>query len=263
MKSILVPTDFSDTASNAVRYAAAFCKDYDLELNLLHVMHVPAVDANAPITLAETMMDNERKSTTEKLQKIAAQLVEQYGVAVNLHADFGLGSEVIIEKSEDLGVDIIVMGTSGESGFIRSLLGSVTESVVGWSKIPVFAVPKESSYTGFSVAVFGNDYKEDVSKEMKNTYEMVKKYGARLDVVSVEPGREHYIQEIICEEGGIREVSVWAKTVQAGLQTYMDKEKASLLVLKHHSRNFIQELFQTSTTKELLKECTIPLYIYN
>lgn len=263
MKSILVPTDFSDTASNAVRYAAAFCKDHDLELNLLNVMHVPAVDANAPITLAETMMDNERKFTTEKLQKVSAQLVEQYGIAVNLHADFGLGSDIIVEKSEELGVDLIVMGTSGESGFIRSLLGSVTESVVGWSKVPVLAVPKEATYSGFKVAVFGNDHKENVAEEMKNTYQIVKKYGARLDVVSVEPGREHYIQEIICEEGGIREVSVWAKTVEAGLQTYMDKEKASLLVLKHHSRNFIQELFQKSTTKELLKGCTIPLYIYN
>jgi nucleotide-binding universal stress UspA family protein len=123
-------------------------------------------------------------------------------------------------------------------------------------------VPKEASYAGFKVAVFGNDYKEDVSKEMKNTYTLVSKYNARLDVVSVEPGRENYTQEVICEEGGIREVSVWAETVAEGLQTYMNNEKASLLVLKHHSRNFIQELFQKSTTKELLKESTIPLYIY-
>lgn len=263
MKSILVPTDFSDAAANAVRYAAALCKDYDLELNLLHVMHVPAVDAHAPITLADTMMDTKRKTTADKLQKIATQLAEQYSIVVHTSADFGLGSDVIIAKSEELAVDTVVMGTSGESGFIRSLLGSVTEAVVGWSKIPVLAVPKEASYAGFKVAVLGNDHKEDVAEEMKNTYQLVEKYGARLDVVSVEPGREHYIQEIICEEGGIREVSVWAKTVEAGLQTYMDKEKASLLVLKHHSRNFIQELFQKSTTKELLKESTIPLYIYN
>lgn len=263
MKSILVPTDFSDTASNAVNYAAAFCKDYNLELNLLNVMHVPYVDANAPITLADTMMDNERKSTTEKLQRVSARLVQDYGIAVSLHADFGLGSELIIEKSEELGVDIIAMGTSGESGFVRSLLGSVTEAVVGWAKIPVLAIPKDAKYTGFKVAVLGKDYQENLRKEMVETYRLLQKEDGRLDVVSVEPSGEDYTQEIIVEEGGIREVSVWAKSVAKGLQTYLDTENADLLVLKHHSRNFIQELFQKSTTKELLKESSIPLYIYN
>jgi nucleotide-binding universal stress UspA family protein len=263
MKSIIVPTDFSDTANNAVQYAAALCKDYNLELHLLHAIHIPAIDVNAPISLADTLMDNERKSTTEKLQKVSNQLVEHYGIAVSIHSDFGLGSDIVIDKSVKIGADMIVMGTSGESGFIRGLLGSVTAGVVGKSEIPVLAIPNEAVYAGFKVAVLGKDNKESIRKEMVETYQLIKKHGGRLDVVSVEPGADSYTQEVICEEGGIREVSVWDKSIEVGLQNYMDKEDASLLVLKHHSRNIIQELFQKSTTKELLKECTIPLYVYN
>ncbi len=263
IKSILVPTDFSDTATNAVHYAAAWGKDHNLKLHLLHAMHVPLIDANAPITLADTMMKTERSKTTVQLKQLAAKLVERYGVQVSIHADFGLGSDSIIEKSTELDVDTVVMGTSGQSGFMQALLGSVTAAVVGSTLVPILAVPKDAVYRGFNVAVFGNDKVEPLVKELEKTYKLLRKHEARLDVVSVEQGRDEYAQKIICEEGGIREVSVWASTVAEGLKIYINNEDASLLILKHRDRNFIKELFHKSTTKELLKESSIPLYIYN
>lgn len=263
IKSILLPTDFSDTATNAAHYGAAWCKDHNLKLNLLHAMHVPLIDANAPITLAETMMKTERTKTTIQLKELAAKLVERYGVQVSIHADFGLGSDSILEKSMELGVDTVVMGTSGQSGFMQALLGSVTAAVVGRSLVPVLAVPKDAVYRGFNVAVFGNDNGEPVVKELKKTYTLLQKHDARLDVVSVHQGRDEYAQKIVCEEGGIREVSVWASTAAEGLKTYINNEDASLLILKHRDRNFIKDLFHKSTTKELLKESSIPMYIYN
>ncbi|HAV25095.1 MAG TPA: hypothetical protein DCX01_02860 [Bacteroidetes bacterium] len=262
MKSILVPTDFSDTASNAADYAAAFCKEHGLQMYVMHAMHVPLVDANAPITLAETMMDNERKFTQIKLDKLAEELTEKYGINIKTESDFGLGSDVIIETAETLNAEAIVMGTSGESGLLASLLGSVTAAVAKRSDVPVIAVPKNAKYRAFKNVVFGNDNKEPIAKELATIHEFFKGSKTKLHIVSVQGRKGDYVQEVICDEGGVKEVAVWDSSVEEGLTEYLDKENADILAIKQHTRGFIEELFHKSTTKELLKDCSIPLFIF-
>ncbi|MGB0851358.1 MAG: universal stress protein [Bacteroidia bacterium] len=263
MKSILVPTDFSDTATNAVLYAAQFCKDYGVSLHILNVMHVPAVDANAQMELANTLLDNTKSATEVKLQKVSDKVVQSSGIIPEMHSHFGLGSDVIIEQAMELGVDFVMMGTSGESGFIRSLLGSVTLAVSRNSEVPVIAIPQNAQYNGLDIIVYGNDHKEKIEEKLDLLAPFTRVANARIDMISVEPEAEAYAVEVVFEEPKLKEVSIWDKTVSEGVQKYLEKENANLLVLKHHERSFIQELFQKSTTKELLKECSIPVLILN
>lgn len=263
MKSILVPTDFSDTAMNAVLYASQFCKDYGVSLHILNVMHVPVVDANAQMDLANTLLDNTRSATEVKLQKVSDAVVQNSGVIPQLHCHFGLGSDVIIGQAIDLGVDFVMMGTSGESGFMRSLLGSVTLAVSRNGEVPVIAVPQNAKYNGLETIVYGNDHKEKIESKLEMLAPFTKHSNARIDLISVEPEAEAYTQEVVFEEPKLKEVSIWDSTVTEGVKKYLKNEGASLLVLKHHERNFVQELFQKSTTKELLMECSIPVLILN
>jgi nucleotide-binding universal stress UspA family protein len=154
------------------------------------------------------------------------------------------------------------MGTSGESGLLASLLGSVTAAVAKRSENPVIAVPKNASYVSFTNVVFGNDYKEPIAKELAVIHEFFNGSKTKLHIVSVQGGKDEYVQEVICDEGGVREVAVWSTNATEGLQQYLEKENADILAIKHHSRGFIEELFHKSTTKELLKDCSIPLFIF-
>lgn len=261
MKLILVPTDFSDTATNAVHYAAAFCKDHNLQMHVLNAMHIPPVDVNAPITLAQTMMDNERKFTKEKLDKLSAELKEKYQISIETESDFGLGSDVILSAVESLDADAVIMGTSGESGLLASLLGSVTASVAKRAEVPVIAVPQNTVYRTFKNVVFGNDHKEPIENELATIHKFFKGSKTKLHIVSVQESKEGFVQEVICDEGGVKEVVLWANSVKDGFKQYLDNENAEILAVKHHSRGFIEDLFHKSTTQELLKDCSIPLFI--
>ena len=263
MKSILVPTDFSPVSLNALHYAAAFCAEQDYKLYILNVMHVPAIDANAGIELSETLMQNERSKTEKKMKLIQDELAQQSSIQTETRCLFGLGSDVIVEQAQELDIDYIFMGTSGESGMLSTLLGSVTLSVSRKSKVPVLAIPENAQFKGFNYIVFGNDHKEKLESNIDAISNLNKGLDTKVAIVSVEPGSEEYSEEVIFDKANFKEVSIWSKSVSSGIQEYLETEEADMLVLKHHERNFIQELFQKSTTKELLMECTVPLLILN
>lgn len=262
MKSILVPTDFSDHAWSAVNYAAALAKNLKLEMHLVHAIHIPAADANSPIVLYEVLMDNAKSFADQKLANIAEKIHRNFGINVLTRSDFGMAADYIITESETLQVDMIVMGTSGASGFIDSLLGSVTSAVIKRGKKPVLAIPVEAGFEKVSVIALANDYKESMTFEMSFIYELAKQYNARLDIISVEPEGTTYSQEVILNEEKIRQVSIWSPSIYEGILAYLEREGVNLLVLKHHDRNFFQDLVHKSTTKEILRKSSIPLLIF-
>jgi nucleotide-binding universal stress UspA family protein len=161
-----------------------------------------------------------------------------------------------------MNADAVIMGTSGESGLLASLLGSVTAAVATRSEIPVIAVPQNTVYRSFKNVVFGNDHKEPISKELATIHKFFNGSQTKLHIVSVQADKEKYVQEVVCEEGGVKEVAIWASSVNEGLKEYLEKENADILAVKHHTRGFIADLFHKSTTKELLKDCSIPLFIF-
>lgn len=263
MKKVLVPTDFSKNAKNAEHFAAALSRDYNVQIYLLHVMHVPILDVNAPITLADTLMDNERKSTEEQLRKSADTLKEEYSVDVITKSQFGLGSDVISEMAAELDVDFILMGTSGESNLMTSLFGSVSSAVIKNSNIPVLAIPQNAQYSKINLTVFGNDYQDDISSELSFIRSIGNNFSSKIDHISVETRHGNYAKEIIYDNDEGREVSIWSDSVLEGILTYVKEVDADLIALKHHQRGFIQELFQPSTTMDMLKQSSAPLLIFN
>jgi hypothetical protein len=60
MNKILVPTDFSEPAFNAVKYAHSMCEDLGLSMQLIHIMHVPAVDLTGSVTVLADLMASQQ-----------------------------------------------------------------------------------------------------------------------------------------------------------------------------------------------------------
>jgi nucleotide-binding universal stress UspA family protein len=140
---ILVPTDFSDPADVALRYAIGFADAFGAQLHLLHVIEpwvaqqfaaslalVPAFDveaearARAETELGQVLTRDERERYTARLAiKTGAPFAEIVGYA----------------RRED--IDLIVMGTHGRGTLSHLLIGSVAENVVRKAPCPVLTVP--------------------------------------------------------------------------------------------------------------------------
>jgi nucleotide-binding universal stress UspA family protein len=138
---ILVPTDFSATADAALDYAFGLAAKFGASVQLLHVVDDPFVfegmSAEAYISeaprLRAAMLDDARERLRHRVARGGA-------VAVETEVLFGHGARTIAEYAAERGVDLIVMGTHGRTGFAHLMVGSVAERVVRTAPCPVLTV---------------------------------------------------------------------------------------------------------------------------
>ena len=134
---ILVPTDFSESADEALEYARALGARLGASLYLLHVMHEPLL---AEGLIAETNIASVPSLHDEAVAETRKGLAcRSAGTA---SAEFAVGDAVtnILSYASRIGADLIVMGARGGTGLALLLLGSVAEHVVRRALCPVITV---------------------------------------------------------------------------------------------------------------------------
>jgi nucleotide-binding universal stress UspA family protein len=142
IRRILVPTDFSHDAEDAIHTALALLRDLDkgAHLILLHVYHLPIeYTAYGTIPTSVHYLEDAGAAAEARLDETAASLARE-GLMVEPVARQGYPPEVIVEEAEERQVDLIAMGTHGRSGLAHLLLGSTAERVVQRAPCPVLTV---------------------------------------------------------------------------------------------------------------------------
>jgi nucleotide-binding universal stress UspA family protein len=137
---ILVATDFSAQARNALEWARSLADAFGAKLVLLHVIDVVALDVS---TFAETFyvigstdpLHLLREQAHKSIGELKALIPEAQTVVREASP-----RPVIVDAALELNCQMIVMGTHGRSGLAHLLLGSVAEYVVRNSKVPVLTV---------------------------------------------------------------------------------------------------------------------------
>jgi nucleotide-binding universal stress UspA family protein len=137
-KTILVPTDFSDSAEEALDYAIALAGKLGATVHLLNVITIPALGVpELGVALTSTMMESTVRSNQGALDKLATRRA-----SANLDTILRTGDarDVIVDVAREIGADLIVMGTHGRRGVRRALLGSIAEGVLRTAPCPVLTI---------------------------------------------------------------------------------------------------------------------------
>lgn len=147
IRHILVPTDFSDGSTRAFETAVDMALDSGAKLTLFHVNHVPTTvfpDVILPLS-PEIQRDLEHS-----VQLVLDQWCERAraaGVDADTRTAFGGTALEICAAADELGADLIVIGTHGRGGLSHALLGSVAEKVVRKAPCPVLTVSPQMHST--------------------------------------------------------------------------------------------------------------------
>ena len=139
-QNILVPTDLSEGAEEALDYACELARKFGATIHLLNVIGVPALGVpELGVALTGTVIDSIIQDHQTALERLAEQkkCSAQIGQVLLRTGD---ARDVINQTAKEIGVDLIVMGTHGRRGVSRALLGSVTETVVRTAPCPVLTV---------------------------------------------------------------------------------------------------------------------------
>lgn len=142
IRSILVPTDFSEDARRAATTGQRLLSHLEegAELTLLHAYHLPVeYTAYGTIPTGLSFREDVITMAEQQLAETAAEL-EREGLTVNTAAREGYPPEVIVSVAEEIDADLVVMGTHGRTGLQHLLLGSNAERVVQHAPCPVLTV---------------------------------------------------------------------------------------------------------------------------
>lgn len=137
LKNILVPTDLTDMAVEAINYAAQLAGTFDGTVHLLTVLEVPLVPASMPPAIPYVYdRDAIHDDAMNELGKLQATLC----CKSQREAIYGLAVDEIIRYAENKDIDAIVMVTHGRKGLSRAFLGSTTEAVIRRAPCPVISI---------------------------------------------------------------------------------------------------------------------------
>lgn len=145
LKVILVPTDFSEASSGALRTAIHLARTFHATLDILHVDPDPTFVMPPPgdLMTVPVVMESMQIASLERLER-AAEEVGRAGVSCTTATETGRTHVEIVERARRLNVGLIVMGTHGRHGLGHVLLGSVAEKVVQHAPCPVLVEPSQT-----------------------------------------------------------------------------------------------------------------------
>jgi len=135
---ILFPTDFSDHAAHAQRYAVSLARQYKADLHIIHVVQLFSYVVDFGMDNS-SQYESVQTSLKEMMEALVADLAEE-PFSINGEVIQGEPVKEIVTAARDDNSDIIVLGTHGRTALEHALLGSIAEKVVRKGPCPVLTV---------------------------------------------------------------------------------------------------------------------------
>jgi len=265
---VLVPTDFSDNATNAMQFAVGLSKTQSVEITLLHISQ-PNIDTAGGVVIP-TMIDFEqikRDQLTQYIRSLNGAVTAEIKEGIKPELALGFPADEIVERSKSF--DLIIMGTTGQGGILEKLFGSVSTKVAQDAQCPVWLIPPNSTFETVNDLAYACTYPEkdeEVFDKVASFFPPVQTRYHLLHVATtngepVEAVLEQWnstFGELAYQTSNIRSDSVWE-----GIYSYADIEDVDLVVLVTKRRNFWNSLTHSSKTKEMILHARKPLMVFH
>lgn len=273
MKKILVPTDFSDQAENALKVAAQLAKRHNGEIFLLHLLDLPLdlIDPSQPSSgdLPEALF----------FMKLAHQrfndvLRRDYlkGIKVHETVEFHEAFDGIMKISEKHECDVIIMGSSGAVGIKDIFIGSNTEKVVRHSRIPVIVIKKDIPDFKVNRFVYATNLDKETIPKFKEVVQFAKELNTTVELVMINTASsfktstqiderlEEYTKDV--NEDDYHFVLYNDVNVETGILNYGKKVDADLIGICKHGRQGIAHFINGSLSEDLVNHAKRPIVTF-
>jgi len=272
MKKILVPTDFSQEAENALKVASQIAKKDNSDIYLLHLLEIPLTNVDAINTTAdvpEVMFFMEMAH-----KKFKDILASDYLKGITVHEvvkpDVTFNS--ISEISKEIGTDLIIMGSHGANGFKEMFIGSNAEKVVRTSSVPVLVIKNEHDDFSVDDIVFASDFKKDNKETYKQATEFAMSFGAQIHLLLVNTPSNFTTTKKANERihNFIKDYSFKNYTitvynddsVEKGILNFAKDIDADLIGISTHGRQGIAHFFNGSISEDLVNHAKRPVITF-
>jgi nucleotide-binding universal stress UspA family protein len=270
MKTIIIPTDFSPAADNAVRYGVDMALAVNASVLLLHVYNIPIALGDVPVALLS--VDELKDAADRNIDQLRKDVGQISSGKIKIDAETRLGN--VIDELEELCKTIqpfaVVMGTTGMSAVERTLFGSNALSAIKHITYPVICVPKGKQYgNGVHKIGLACDFKEIVeTTPVEEIKDFVKEFHAQLFVLNVDydnrqpngdTGQQSALLHTALEEVNPEYHFINHKDVENGINDFADAHSLDLIIAIPKKHKLLDGLFKKSSTRQLVFESHVPV----
>lgn len=270
MKTIIIPTDFSPIATNAMNYGIDMAKSIKANIILLHVYQVPVGIADIPVVVISA--EELKKEAEEKLKELKTSAERITSGVIKVYAEAKLGD--VVDELENLCKKInpaaVVMGTKGATGLERVLFGSVTLTAIRHLNWPVICVPPGKEFgKGIKKIGFACDFKQVIeTTPIHFIKDIIKEFNAELFVLNVDYENRHFKPETpeqslllhtMLEDVNPSYQFIEHKDIEDGINQFAEKNNLDLIIAIPKKHKLLSGIFKPSSTKQLVIESRIPV----
>lgn len=266
MKTILVASDFSKNANNALKYANAFAAATEHQLLLMNV-YSPSVGTYS--SMHAIIAEETQREKSENHKKLNALLKKHVTVPAKAEVAVGEPLAEIMKTCKSSQANFIVVGTHGASGMQQAFFGSHTTKVIAKAEIPVLAIPTNYRHKKIETIVYATDLKNAVN-ELKVLVPIAKLLDAAIEIVYLKYGWEKDAAAKLALEKKIKSLSykkiaiveqkaTIEKTLIDQLKSYLRKRKPDMLAMFPSDKSWFDKIFTSSKTEELAYVLKVPL----
>jgi len=275
MKKIILPTDFSENAHNAIKYAIQLFKDEECTFYLVNT-YTPAIYESEYILHSPGQIglgDIYQSVSAEKLEALKKQLENEFSNTKHTfyaHSAFNILVDEIVQLASAEEADLIIMGTQGATGAKEIFLGSHTVHVIKKAPCPVIAIPAEFQFEAPKEILFPTDFEINYQEEqLAELVHLAKFHNAHIEIIHISAGYELTAQQIknkaaldvLLKDSTHIFHDLPSQEIIEGINNFQLKTKMSLLVMIQNKHTFLERLFIEPIIKKIGFHVTIPFMV--
>jgi nucleotide-binding universal stress UspA family protein len=275
MRKILIPTDFSENSMNAVKYATELFKYERSEIYLLHAFSDSVYEDKARLADAvfEELQQKALQKAKDNLEETRKQIIGfSPNPKHNLHtiAEFGLLVDSVNDWVEKENIDVVVMGTKGETADKKITFGSNTLQVIKYVKCPVLAIPAVYGDVHPKHLLFPTDYQLPYKRrELKLVSNIAKCFVSKMDFLYVskfpslslrQQDNKKFLEVSFCDnQTNFHQVS--GTNVTKAINTFIIENPIDMLVMVNTRHSYLENILYQSTIEKIGLKIDIPFLV--
>ncbi len=267
MKKILVTTDFSVVANNAVNYAADMAMAINADILLFHMVQTPIGYSDLPIAVSlEDMM----RTAEKDMQDLRVEIARRVNAKINVETQVGMGGffDELQSVCEQLKPYAVVMGSQGKTATEHLLFGAHATHAVTNLMWPVITVPPGVTFSGIKKVGLASDLTKVIeSTPIEEISRLVHDFNAELHILNTGK-KQVFDADIVFESGMMQEMTmalnpkfhfISNENTEEGILDFADKNQIDLLIVLPRRHNLLNSIFHKSHTKQFVLHSHIPV----
>lgn len=274
VRNIVVPTDFSETAENAFRYALQLAAVIGANIRLVHIYQHKS-DLSGAVLLDGVSEEFHMKQELLESLSQSGNYRPMNGTAVPVRVEPEMIKGSVVDELRNLSrrkdTDLIVMGTTGDSKLLGRWLGSISTEVARKAYCPVILVPKNCRFEAYRDIVYACDYHQHEENVLGRILSFAGHFKPMMHLVHVNTARnaspEDFQQVPVGgdafsgKEMKLKLSKVANPDILDALIQYANSNKAGLIAMGTEHRPFLEDLFHRSLTREMAFNTSVPLMV--